>query len=341
MHPREGRMRSKADVYRQLAEELINMQFETPHFGGFYSTTPNGNGIKTKIKRIQTTFMTAHNPPGSSGYGDTDSESWKAAIMIGCRYYFDLFPIWGQKSSDGVVFYADSMTDLMDDRITDDPPQRNFDSDAGTEAEEDQRDESGNGRQSSLSWEDLPDFDDVDETGPEEEAQKPLVRRCRSPVLATPVMLTSTPRPSTATLQRNRYRHEQKKAADSNPSSSTSAAIRTPKKLKEAPRREVTNDIKDQSEATRMSAQLEYRKAEIQERIRMEIASSLKEKEMALKEKEMDFKLRLEEIEARKTETIAKVQAEKELALERERWMSKRNSPSLLSSSPRRGSSSS
>ncbi|KAG0196413.1 hypothetical protein BGX33_001671 [Mortierella sp. NVP41] len=303
-HPRDSRMRSKADVYRQLAEEFNNMQFEMPHSRGSYSTTPNGNGIKTKIKRIQTTFMTAHNLRGSSGYGGTDLESWKTAIMKECRYYFDPFPIWGQKWSDGVVFYADSTTDLTDDRITDDPSQGDFDSDAGTEAEEDQRDESGNERQSSLSWEDVPDSDDVDETGPEEEADEPLVRRRRSPAPATLGTLTSTARPSTATSQRNRYRQEQKKAADGDPSSSTSAAIREPKK---APRREMTDDIKDLSEATRMSAQLEYRKAEIQERIRRkEIESSLKEKEMALREKEMDFKLRLEEIEARKVEAIAK-----------------------------------
>ncbi|KAH7054811.1 hypothetical protein BKA57DRAFT_524235 [Linnemannia elongata] len=324
-HPREGRMRSKADVYRQLAEEFNNMQFKMPHSGRFYGTTPNGNGIKTKIKRIQTTFMTAHNLRGSSGYGATDSESWKTAIMKECRYYFDLFPIWGQNWSDGIVFYADSMTDLTDDRITDDPPQGDFDSDAGTEAEEDQRDESGNERRSSPSWEDVPDSDDV---GPEEEEDEPLVRRRRLPAPATPVTLTSTARPSTATSQRNRYRQQQRMAADGDPSSSTSAVTRKPKKPKRAPRRELTDDIKDLSEATRMSAQLEYQKAEIQERIRMkEIESSLKEKEMALKEKEMDFKLRLEEIEARKAEAIARVQAEKELALERERWMSKRDSP--------------
>ncbi|KAF9116317.1 hypothetical protein BGW39_002772 [Mortierella sp. 14UC] len=307
-HPREGRMRSKADVYRQLAEEFNNMQFEMPHSGGFYSTTPNGNGIKTKIKRIQTTFMTAHSLRGSSGYGGTDSESWKTAIMKECRYYFDLFPIWGQKWSDGVLFYADSMTDLTDDRITDDPPQDDLDSDAGTAAEEDQGGGSGNERQSSLSWEDVPDADDVDETQPEGEAHEPLVRRRRSSVPATSVTLTSTARPSTAALQRNRYRQEQTKAADGDPSSSTSAAIRKPKKPKKAPRREVTDDIKDLSEATRMSAQLEYRKAEIQERIRMkELESNLKEREMALREKEMDFKLRLEEIEARKAEAIAKL----------------------------------
>lgn len=340
-HPREGRMRSKADVYRQLAEEFNKMQFKMPHSGGLYSTTPNGNGIKTKIKRIQTTFMTAHNLRGSSGYGATDSESWKTAIMKECRYYFDLFPIWGQKWSDGIMFYADSMTDLTDDRITDDdPPQRDFDSDVGTEAEEDQRDESGNERRSSLSWEDVPDSDDV---GPEEEADEPLVRRRRLPAPATPVTLTSTARPSTATSQRNRYRQQQRMAADGDPSSSTSAEIRKPKKPKREPRRELTDDIKDLSEATRMSAQLEYQKAEIQERIRMkEIETSLKEKEMALREKEMDFKLRLEEIDARKAEAIARVEAEKEVALERERWMSKSDSFGLFpSSSPRRGFSSS
>ncbi|KAH7031996.1 hypothetical protein BKA57DRAFT_510900 [Linnemannia elongata] len=316
-HPREGRMRSKADVYRQLAEEFNKMQFEMPHSGRFYGTTPNGNGIKTKIKRIQTTFMTAHNLRGSSGYGATDSESWKTSIMKECRYYFDLFPIWGQKWSDGIVFYADSMTDLTDDRITDDPPQGDFDSDAGTEAEEDQRDESGNERRSSPSWEDVPDSDDV---GPEEEEDEPLVRRRRLPAPATPVTLTSTARPSTATSQRNRYRQQQRMAADG------------------GGWRPVFKYQCYLSEATRMSAQLEYQKAEIQERIRMkEIESSLKEKEMALKEKEMDFKLRLEEIEARKAEAIARVQAEKELALERERWMSKRDSPGLLlPSSPRR-----
>ncbi|KAF9332058.1 hypothetical protein BGZ91_011847 [Linnemannia elongata] len=304
-----------------------------PHSGGFYGTTPNGNGIKTKIKRIQTTFMTAHNLRGSSGYGATDSESWKTAIMKECRYYFDLFPIWGQKWSDGIVFCADSMTNLTDDRITGDPPQRDFDSDAGTEAEEDQRDESGNERRSSLSWEDVPDSDDA---GPEEEADKPLVRRRRLPAPATPVTLTSTARPSTATSQRNRYPQQQRMAADGDPSSSTSAVIRKPKKPKKAPRRELTDDIKDLSEATRMSAQLEYQKAEIQERIRM------KEIEMNLKEKEMDYKLRLKEIEARKDEAIARIEAEKEVALERERLMSKRDSSGLFpSSSPRRGFSSS
>ncbi|KAG9062474.1 hypothetical protein KI688_005389 [Linnemannia hyalina] len=207
-HPRESRMRFKADVHRQLAEEFNNMQFKMPHSRRFYSTTLNGNGIKSKIKRIQTTFMTAHNLRGPSGYGGTDLESWKTAIMKECRYFFELLPAWGQKWSDGVVFYADSMTDLTDDRITD--------------------------------------------------------------------------------------------------------------------------NIKDLNEATRMSVQLEYRKAEIQGRIRMmESESSLMEKEIALREKEMVFKLRLEEIEARKAEAIAKVQAEKELALERERWMSKHNSPGL------------
>lgn len=324
--PGESRTRSKAEIYRQLAEEFNNMQFAMPHSKGVYSTTANGNGIKTKINRLQSIFKSAQTLRYSSGFGSTDSESWKAAIESECSFYFDLLPAWGQKWSDGVVFHADSTTDLTDDFITDDPPRRDVDSDAEDDAEEEQEDEGESERQASPSWENDSDcndaFDGDDGIWSEAEEDEPLVRDHQLTVPAAARSRTSTARLLTTTSQRPSHQQEQRKAANGDPSSST-------RKLKkpESSKRDVTDSIKDLSEAIRVTAQLEYQKAEIQERVRM------KEIESRLKEKEMDFKLRMAEIDAKKAEAIAKVQAEKELAMERERWMSKRKSNGLRLSS--------
>jgi len=95
--PGESRMRSKAQVYRQLAEEFNNRQFTMLHSKEVFSTTSNGNGIKTKISRLQAAFKTAHTLRYSSGFGGTESESWKAAIESEFSYYFELLPARGQR----------------------------------------------------------------------------------------------------------------------------------------------------------------------------------------------------------------------------------------------------
>ncbi|KAF8946566.1 hypothetical protein BGZ47_000164 [Haplosporangium gracile] len=328
--PGESQMRSKAEVYRQLAEEFNNKQFVMPYTKGIFSTTSNGNGIKTKINRLQTAFKTAHTLRCSSGFGSAESESWKAAVESNCSYYFELLPAWGQKWSDGVVFYADSTTDLTDDFITDDTPRKDVDSDAGAEVEEEQGDERESERQSSPSWEDEPDHNDVDGAWSQEEEDEPLVKNRRLTIPAAARSRSSTVRTPTATPQRTNRQPEQRKAADGDSSSST----KKPKKPKPS-KRDVIDDIKDLSEATRMAAQLELREAEIMEQVRM------KEIESRLVEKVLDFKLRMAEIDARKAETMAKVQAEKELALERERWIFKSglrlsNSPQSRPNSPPR-----
>ncbi|KAF9536162.1 hypothetical protein EC957_012309 [Mortierella hygrophila] len=309
---------------------------------GVFSTTPNGNGIKTKISRLQTAFKTAHTLRYSSGFGSTESETWKAAVESDCSYYFELLPAWGQKWSDGVVFYADSTTDLTDDFITDDPPRKDFDSDAGAEAEEEQEDEGESERQASPSWEDEPDYSGVDEAWSQEEEDEPLVRNRRLAVPAAARSRSSTARPPTTTPQRTSHQQEQRKAVDGDPSSSTSTKKPMKPKKPKASKRDLTDDIRDLSEATRVTAQLELQKAEIMERVRMkEIESSLVEKQLDFKLRMAEIEARRAEIEARKAETMAKVQAEKELSLERERWISKSGlrlskSPQHLPDSPPR-----
>ncbi|KAF9541830.1 hypothetical protein EC957_002665 [Mortierella hygrophila] len=317
-------MPSQFDIYRQLAEEFNKKQFAIPHCKGVYRTASNGKGIKNKIYRIQTAFRAAHTLRYSSGFGSTEAESWKAAIKSECSCYFELFPFWGRKWSNGVVRYADSTTDFKDDFITDNPPRKDIDSDAEAEAEEgeEQEDKDESELRARPNWEDESDyngdFDGVDGTWSQEEEDKPLVRNRRLAVPAATRSRISTARSPATTSQRTNHQQEQRRAADGDPSSST----RKPKKP-ESSKQEVTNDIKELIEAIRVSALLEYQKAEIQERVRM------KEIESRLKEKELDFELRSAEIEARKAEAIAKVQAEMEIALERERLMSERESDVL------------
>ncbi|KAG9070321.1 hypothetical protein KI688_009658 [Linnemannia hyalina] len=335
--PGESRMRSKAEVYRQLAEEFNNKQFAMQHSKGVFSTTSNGSGIKTKITRLQTAFKAAHTLRYSSGFGSTELETWKAAVESACSYYFELLPAWGQKWSDGVVFYADSTTDLTDDFITDDPPRKDVDSDVEADAEEEQEDEGESERQASPDWEDEPDYSGVDGAWSQEEEDEPLVRNRRLAVPAAARSRSSTARPPTTTPQRTSRQQEQRKAVDGDPSSSTKK-----QKKPKASKRDVTDDIRDLSEATRVTAQLELQKAEIMERVRMrEIESSLAEKQLDFKLRMAEIETRRAEIEARKAETIAKVQAEKELSLERERWISKSGlrlskSPQHLPDSPPR-----
>ncbi|KAG9061231.1 hypothetical protein KI688_007569 [Linnemannia hyalina] len=278
-------------AFKDGSERESWLQFAIQHSKGVYRTASNGNGIKNKIYRLQAAFKAAHTLRSSSGFGSTESESWKAAIESERSCYFELLPVWGRKWSNGVVRYADSTTDLKDDFITDDPPRKDIDSDTGAEAEEeDQEGKDESEYHASLNWEDESDcngdFDSVDGTWSQEEEDEPL------------------------------------RAADGDPSSST----RMPKKPKSS-KREVTDDIKELIKAIRVSALLEYQKAEIQERVRM------KEIESRLKEKELDFKLRLAEIEARKAEAIAKVQAGMEIAFQRERLMSERESDVPISTS--------
>ncbi|KAF8925663.1 hypothetical protein BGZ47_003128 [Haplosporangium gracile] len=313
--PGESRMRSKAEVYRQLAEEFNNKQFAMLHSKGVFSTTSNGSGIKTKITRLQTAFKAAHTLRYSSGFGSTESEIWKTAVENACN----------------------STTDLTDDFITDDPPRKDVDGDVEADAEEEQEDEGESERQASPNWEDEPDYSGVDGAWSQEEEDEPLVRNRRLAVPAAARSRSSTARPPTTTPQRTSRQQVERKAVDGDSSSST----KKPKKPKVS-KRDVTDDIRDLSEATRVTAQLELQKAEIMERVRMrEIESSLAEKQLDFKLRMAEIETRRAEIEARKAETIAKVQAEKELSLERERWISKSGlrlskSPQHLPDSPPR-----
>ncbi|KAG0285657.1 hypothetical protein BGZ96_010129 [Linnemannia gamsii] len=170
--------KTKTQVHRELADEY-NLHEEKR--SGFVI---NGKSIKNKIGNIQSSFVNAHKLRYSSGFGSIPEVGWRKGVMASNKYYFDLEPKWGLAWSNGVSLSADSLNNLDDPVVADDPsrirvtrlPDRGDDDMNGDEGWEVVREEVGGDTGESAIEDYLPHADDGDDYEEEEEEEERLVK---------------------------------------------------------------------------------------------------------------------------------------------------------------------
>ncbi|KAG0237116.1 hypothetical protein BGW41_000284, partial [Actinomortierella wolfii] len=304
---------SKAFIYRQLAKEFNEKKFPMPTGRGFFTTSENGFGIKNKIARMQMAFKAAHSLRQSSRFENSDDQSWREAVLKECRFYFDLADVWGQNWNEGIAPHADSRAGLTDTSIPSSLPQNKPEGD-----EEDP---------ASISSQEDDDYPLIDRRRPD--AHKTLWERLnRSPsassetsvrsLSAAPVVTTSQ---SSATSRTTNDRQERS-------SREPDRLMPNARASENAHQADLGKQLKDLAETARVTAELEYQKALVNERVRLkEIEMRMKENELRVREKE----IKLREKELDHLLEMAKVQANKEVQLDRQqREMAMLRDPAAL-----------
>ncbi|KAF9079617.1 hypothetical protein BGX23_003596, partial [Mortierella sp. AD031] len=102
----------KARIYERLAADF-NKEFPAVDI--------TAEQIKNKISKLKEQFKSTHKTRHSSGFGSTEEKNWREALTAQFGYYWDLEPYWTKSWGNEILRYTDSLANLDDEYVVDNP----------------------------------------------------------------------------------------------------------------------------------------------------------------------------------------------------------------------------